>query len=151
MFPRNRVDCIRWITFILYLMTMLTECEVEAVDKKYKPKQKRRRSNRGRKTGENLDLSSGMWIVAVLLATITVPTLLYFVYSVVKDPATPSVLKEAWDVAKIKYFGYINQFSAEGTRSDHVNERSAFDRAMMSGADEEEEGPASQDNILHRM
>ncbi len=65
MFPRNRVDCIRWITFTLYLMLLITDCEVEGIDKKYKAKQKRKRSTRGKKTSENIDLRS---VIACLSA-----------------------------------------------------------------------------------
>lgn len=53
--------------------------------------------------------SGGFWIIGVLFALITLPIIGYFVYSVIKDPVTPSVLKNAVDVWKEKYFGYISQ------------------------------------------
>jgi hypothetical protein len=64
---------------------------------------------------------------------VTVPTIIYFVYSVLQDPITPSVMKDAWDVAKLKYFGYISGFkkgagagdAGAGARDKHI-----FDRAM---------------------
>ena len=56
MMLRNKADCIRWITFTLYLMVLFCGGEVEAIDKKYKAKQKRKRSNRGKKTSEDINL-----------------------------------------------------------------------------------------------
>ncbi len=83
---------------------------------------------------------------------------MYFVYSVLQDPVTPSVMKEAWDVAKLKYFGYINKFGGkQGAENGDIQaDRQTFDRAMgghgHQGPDLEGSGPVEDnDNVLHRM
>jgi len=73
-----------------------------------------------------------------LLCSVTVPTIAYFVYSVLQDPITPSVMKDAWDVAKLRYFGYISSLSkktggGDGSSSDRGGrDKQIFDRAMNS-------------------
>lgn len=81
-------------------------------------------------------------MVGLLLCSVTVPTIAYFVYSVLQDPITPSVMKDAWDVAKLKYFGYISSGSGTSGSTSSSNrsnssprsyrDKQIFDRAMMS-------------------
>lgn len=55
----------------------------------------------------------GFWVVGILLLLLTVPITLYFVYTVAKDPVTPTVLRNAWDIAKRQYFGYLGNGEQE--------------------------------------
>ena len=68
-----------------------------------------------------------------------------------QDPVTPSVLKEAWDFTKLKYFGYLNKFSKKGGEGDSGGgDKEPFDRAM-GGREDLEGSVGSDNNTLHRM
>ena len=67
--------------------------------------------------------SVGFWIIGILLSLITVPVIAYFVYSVIKDPITPSVIQNAIDVWKEKYFGYISEKDKNSQNSHNQNDR----------------------------
>ena len=59
---------------------------------------------------------------------------LYFLYSVIQDPITPSVIKNAWDVIKLRYFGYISQFSNKKIES--INKKNYQDLETSNNNDE---------------
>lgn len=104
-------SCIHKLLMIVGMLMLVLD-EVEGIDKKFKPKQRRRGGrSRGRASSEDLDLGAGFWMIGVLLGLITLPIIGSFLYSVVKDPMTPSVLQNGWDVAKQRYFGYLGQLS----------------------------------------
>ena len=155
-FPRSKSDCIRLLIFNLYLMLLIiNDCEVYALDKKYQVKQKRKRGNRGRKTSDDINLSSGFWIIGILIFSITIPTLLYFLYSVLQDPITPSVLKNAWDVAKLKYFGYLSSLKKKTGVSFSTSADTKVENDVPTQSDSfnepDLEGDSIHQNMLHKM
>jgi hypothetical protein len=108
-----KTNIIKQIFFIVSLLFLYIDF-VECVDKNYKPPIKKHRKNkRHSHTSDELDFSQAFWIIGILFATLIFPPIIYFVYAVVKDPVTPTVMKNGWDYIKQQYFGYLSVITGE--------------------------------------
>ena len=74
----------------------------------------------------------------MLIFLLTVPVVGYFIYSVIQDPVTPTVMKNAWDVIKLKYFGYISQFTNTDKKIEAINKKNNVELNSESNVDVED-------------
>ena len=65
---------------------------------------------------------TGVYTVFIILAVIFVPTIVYFIYVVVKDPATPDILVAMWEEFKVRSVGYLGR-RTESSSSSARNKR----------------------------
>ena len=66
-----------------------------------------------RKAKKDVDHTSGLIFVGVLLVLCFVPSIGYFIYNVYKDPDTPTILNNAIQLVKEKSFGNLSRNKAK--------------------------------------
>lgn len=62
-----------------------------------------------RKKNKNNDHTTGLMFVAGAFALCFIPSIIYFVYSVMKDPATPDVVKKLSSSLKENTMSYLSK------------------------------------------
>lgn len=55
----------------------------------------------------------GIYFIAFIMLMCFVPTIIYFIYNLVMDPATPGLVKNATILVKTKTMGYLSRKEAE--------------------------------------
>jgi peptidoglycan/LPS O-acetylase OafA/YrhL len=71
---------------------------MEAATKK---KQKRRRV-------EDIDPLHGLYSIVAIMALIIIVPIAFFLYNIIRDPITPTLVRNASDMVKDRTFGYLS-------------------------------------------
>ncbi len=105
--------CLRLATFILYqAWFILAFIFVPVVEAQRKRNKNIKRSGKEARS----DHIRGIYFILFALLAVFLPPILYFLYSVSKDPMTPQLVERIKDVAKERTIGYLssrNQKSAK--------------------------------------
>lgn len=99
--------------FFLLVVNPSFEILVEA------QKARRRESASAKRYRGNYDDSphawTGLYLIAFLVFIIVAPVIMYFIYIVAKDPATPEIVTALWNEFKIKSVGYLGTKTASSS------------------------------------
>lgn len=87
------------------------------------PRRKRKKvlSERPRTKEWSITHQAGFEIIIVLLMLCLLPPVVMFIYNVYKDPATPTVLRNASEVITERTLGYLSARSNNGKNNKKVN------------------------------
>jgi hypothetical protein len=84
--------------FLIYITLLtITECKAKL------------KSKRNRNHNRNKGLSEGMYWLFGIICLVVIPPMIMFIYNVIKDPATPTLISNASDLMKEKTFGYLSK------------------------------------------
>ena len=92
---------------IIILENYLTNviCQQNKQKKKFKPAPRKSKKT----DGSDREDWKALYILGILLALIFIPTILRFVYNVIRDPITPTLISNASTLVKEKTFGYLSK------------------------------------------
>lgn len=93
------------ITTILWFISCVLEVE---------SKSKNARKQKGRSAKE-FDPSAGLTVLTALMAVCFLTPLLYFAYTVAKDPITPSLVSNGFKAFQEKTMGYLSKSKKKDT------------------------------------
>lgn len=84
---------------VFFLLLSLMEAEAK----------RRKRKSARHQGGSKNTMQQIVWISLFFIFLVIAPVVLLFVYKVVKDPATPDILRALWEKIKTSGFGYLGK------------------------------------------
>ena len=87
------------LSLILNLLTIISLCYAQ-----------KRRAQRSIKQGGNIeDHYNGLIIIGIVFLLAILPPIIYFIYSVYKDPLTPEIMGKLTEIVKERSLGYLGK------------------------------------------